>query len=443
MIPLAALSAVLAFGHGLHPTALDGTDPHRGVMFDLEALEDLDVLGLALNLPATDTYQVDVYSRQGSHVGHEGDPRGWTFLGRGTVTGEGAGIPSVVDLPMVVSLDEGDVVALYMDMIDGTLLVTPGTDVGAQRLEVANAFRVTTGIALEGAFAQQGTPAVFNGGIHYKPTGNVRPFATPRVVETLADSALTVELRGGDANSDMLTMRITREPDHGTLTRVQMSQVWLYTPDPGFTGADTFTFRTHDGELESEDAEMTIEVKAPEPQVPVNRPPVANAGGPYRGREGGIVVLDGSGSTDADGTVQIWRWDCESDGRDDAVGVTARCTYGNDGVYEATLTVGDDQHAAGTATVRVEVTDVAPVVYLSLGEVTGNAVTVEARVVDPGDEALTWLWRFGDGTVQRGTDLSPVTHRYAEPGRYEVTLSVNDGEGGTGDNTLWVTAGAP
>ena len=44
------------------------------------------------------------------------------------------------------------------------------------------------------------------------------------------------------------------------------------------------------------------------PPPPANAPPVANAGGPYSGVVGAAVAVDGSQSTDADGTVAAWRW---------------------------------------------------------------------------------------------------------------------------------------
>lgn len=42
-----------------------------------------------------------------------------------------------------------------------------------------------------------------------------------------------------------------------------------------------------------------------------NRPPVANAGGPYTVPEGGLVTLGGSGS-DADGDILAFAWDLDN-----------------------------------------------------------------------------------------------------------------------------------
>lgn len=45
----------------------------------------------------------------------------------------------------------------------------------------------------------------------------------------------------------------------------------------------------------------------PAPVAP-NRRPIADAGPPQRAREGDNVVLDGTGSTDPDGTIVSFRW---------------------------------------------------------------------------------------------------------------------------------------
>jgi uncharacterized repeat protein (TIGR01451 family) len=78
-------------------------------------------------------------------------------------------------------------------------------------------------------------------------------------------------------------------------------------------------------------------------------PPVANAGSDQSVNEGDLVEFDGSGSYQNGGTIVSYEWDfdsnvdSDSDGNYtndvDAIGVTPTHIYGDNGVYEATLTV--------------------------------------------------------------------------------------------------------
>jgi PKD repeat protein len=54
--------------------------------------------------------------------------------------------------------------------------------------------------------------------------------------------------------------------------------------------------------------------------------------------------------------------------------------------------------------------------------------TAQAAVVDPGPAIASYAWTFGDGTTASGPD---VAHRFTQPGRYVVVLTVTDTLGGT------------
>ncbi|MDP2734062.1 MAG: cadherin-like domain-containing protein, partial [Hoeflea sp.] len=62
---------------------------------------------------------------------------------------------------------------------------------------------------------------------------------------------------------------------------------FTYMPNANFNGSDSFTYKANDGAADSNVATVTITV------IPVNDPPVANAGGPYTVNEGGTVLLTG------------------------------------------------------------------------------------------------------------------------------------------------------
>ena len=61
-----------------------------------------------------------------------------------------------------------------------------------------------------------------------------------------------------DDNSNALTYQLTRQPANGTLSGV--APALQYTPNAGFSGADSFEFRASDGELSGDAAVITISV---------------------------------------------------------------------------------------------------------------------------------------------------------------------------------------
>jgi len=73
----------------------------------------------------------------------------------------------------------------------------------------------------------------------------------------------------------------------------------------------------------------------------VNRPPVAQAGGPYAGVAGSPVEFEGSASADPEGDLLTYRWSF-GDGRD-GVGPNPSHTYVTGGTFHVELTVGDGQ----------------------------------------------------------------------------------------------------
>jgi glucose/arabinose dehydrogenase len=63
----------------------------------------------------------------------------------------------------------------------------------------------------------------------------------------------------------------------------------------------------------------------------------------------------------------------------------------------------------------------------------GSSLTMDfdgSRSRDPdGDTPLTYVWNFGDGSAPVETAAPAISHTYQEPGKYAVTLTVEDGRG--------------
>ncbi|GEM_PF-3945892 len=78
---------------------------------------------------------------------------------------------------------------------------------------------------------------------------NNPPFAQTETVSLDKDTNITIVLQGSDRNGDEITYSVLTQPLHGTLSGVAPDLV--YSPESGYVGQDTFTYRVNDGKLDS------------------------------------------------------------------------------------------------------------------------------------------------------------------------------------------------
>jgi hypothetical protein len=112
---------------------------------------------------------------------------------------------------------------------------------------------------------------------------NDAPIAYDHEVTTPYRTASAMTLTATDVDADTLTWAIVVQPAHGTLSGAAPDIT--YTPDPGFSGTDTFTFEVDDGTVRSAPAAVSVTV-TPAPTSP---------GSP----SGGGGCATGSGATPA------------------------------------------------------------------------------------------------------------------------------------------------
>jgi len=164
----------------------------------------------------------------------------------------------------------------------------------------------------------------------------------------------------------------------------------------------------------------------------VNQPPVANTTGPYNGTVNVALTLDGSDSTDPDGTIVSYSWDF-GDGNVGS-GATPTHTYLSSGTFTVSLTVTDDigDTGATTTTANIGLGNLPPVANPN-GPYTGSvgvAVSFDGTLSsDPDGTIISYSWDFGDGTTGTG---ATTTHTYTSANTYNVVLTVMDDAGATG-----------
>lgn len=87
---------------------------------------------------------------------------------------------------------------------------------------------------------------------------NDAPVASDNAVVTDEDTALAITLSATDADGDTLTYSKLTDPASGTLSGTAPNLT--YTPNAGFHGTDSFTFKASDGQVDSNVATVTITV---------------------------------------------------------------------------------------------------------------------------------------------------------------------------------------
>ena len=173
-----------------------------------------------------------------------------------------------------------------------------------------------------------------------------------------------------------------------------------------------------------------------------NNPPVADADGPYSGKMGEVITLDGSGSYDPDGNPLSYEWDVNGDGKYEYTGETVSVRYYATGNYTITLKVSDGQYS-DTDTTYVVISSPDPANQLPVADADGpyygnvsEPITLDGSgSYDPDGYITDWKWDINnDGVWDVGGQYATVSFRVA--GNYTVKLMVIDNDGGVAyDNT--------
>ena len=109
----------------------------------------------------------------------------------------------------------------------------------------------------------QGSPpatvAITVTAVNHAPTANDDPYTVDANATLTIDSPGVLE-NDNDADGDTLTAIKVTNPSHGTVT-LNANGSFTYTPNAGFSGHDSFTYKANDGTADSNVATVNLTVK--------------------------------------------------------------------------------------------------------------------------------------------------------------------------------------
>jgi PKD repeat protein len=185
----------------------------------------------------------------------------------------------------------------------------------------------------------------------------------------------------------------------------------------------TLTVTSDSGETATDTVEVSIEANGP--------PTTSISANRTSAKVDEAIALDGSGSSDADGSITSYEW--AFDDGTTATGPDATHRYASAGEYTVTLTTQDNDGATSSDTVTVSVAENQPPSASATANRTSakvdEAVAFDGSASSDSDGTITsYEWAFDDGTIATGPT---ATHRYSSTGTYNATLTVTDDNGAT------------
>jgi subtilisin-like proprotein convertase family protein len=263
-------------------------------------------------------------------------------------------------------------------------------------------------------------------------------------------TVLLVDRRGGDGD-DFVDTVFTSDPKAPSITTASAPFTGTYRPE-GDLGAlvgkaqkGTWKLRVSDegpGDIGSLQA-WGLDLRT---AVCDGRPRASFTASPNPVLPGQQLTLDGSASTDPNGTIADYAWDLDGDGTyetDTGTTPTVQTSYATRGARLIGLQVTDDSGAKGTTTQTVSVTE-PPTANLSASPpspLTAQDVSLDASGSsdpDPGGAIVKYEWDLdGDGTYETDTGATATTTtQFATPGSHTVRVRVTDQDGATATANL-------
>lgn len=281
---------------------------------------------------------------------------------------------------------------------------------------------------------------------------NLPPVSNAGVNKTITLPVNTVQLNGSGSDPDGTVIDyFWQKVSGGAATLADPNSATLSLSDLE-EGTYTFSLTVTDnqGLTATDEAVVTVNAAPPPPNVL----PTANAGSNTTiTLPTNSTTLNGTGSTDSDGTIISYSWSKISGPAtytlSNATSATANLSNLVQGTYVFQLTVTDNRGGTGVASVTITVNqapNVAPVANAGSNQtitLPTNSVTLSgAGSTDSDGSIVTYAWAKVAGPAT-GTINNPgsVTTNFSGlvAGTYTVQLTVTDNRGGTNSATVQVT----
>lgn len=167
---------------------------------------------------------------------------------------------------------------------------------------------------------------------------NDPPIVNNQLITTIVDTPVEITLTGSDAEGDLLAFTVISDTVNGILSGTVPNL--QYTPQPGYTGLDSFTFEATDGSSTSDTGIMVIRID------PINEGPILASVGDQSVDEGTVADVSIS-ATDPNG---------------DALSLTANglplfATIIDNGDGSGVLTIAPNFEDAGVYNISISASD--------------------------------------------------------------------------------------
>lgn len=224
-----------------------------------------------------------------------------------------------------------------------------------------------------------------------------------------------------DLDGDNFLFEVVDQPALGAAAIDPLTGDMRYTPNPGASGADQFTYRVFDGLAYSRLA--TYELDLQRGSAP---PVIDDLHVPEQGYVGVAIPFSATFS-DPEGDDLHILWDFGNGAGSNNATPTA--TYSEAGTYTVSLQLFDGASNVRRET-QIEILANGAPEFATLSIPTQgrmfNAVTFAATVSDPDGDPVTVTWELGDGVVVEG---ETVNHTYQTAGTRNIKVTARDDKG--------------